>query len=195
MPPAHHGRPLVSSEATTRGRWGSSGVARPQGRAQQPVNSASRFPPPHLSARWAAGGSEFSQSLSKQFSFIRNAAHIYSFFSQDKSGQLQGNLHSPSYLHKMETGRTRGRKHPKRPARACSTPPSISNLHHRKSGGSIHPCIHPCMHPSLAPSHSHASRGYLPWAARPVNDFTAAPNCPLSSNHLRKSKRKRQTDH
>lgn len=36
--------------------------------------------PPHLSACWAAGGSEFSQSLSKQLCFIRKAAQIYSFF-------------------------------------------------------------------------------------------------------------------
>lgn len=36
--------------------------------------------PPRLSARWDAGGSKFSQSLSKQLCFIRKAAQIYSFF-------------------------------------------------------------------------------------------------------------------
>lgn len=63
-------------------------------------------------------------------------------FSQDKSGQLQGNLHSPSYLHKMEAGeedmRQRASKHPPVPA----PPPSVSavSITH-KSGGSIHPHI------------------------------------------------------
>lgn len=98
--------------------------------------------------------------MSKQFSFIRNAARIYSFFSQDKSGQLRGNLHSPSYLHKMETGedtRQRASQTPRprllHPSQ-CQQPPSPINqeaasIHHPSI---IHPSI---IHPSLFPVHTH----------------------------------------
>lgn len=64
-------------------------------------------------------------------------------FSQDKSRQFQGNLHSPSYLHKMEAGeedtRQRASKHS---APVPAPPPSTSavSIAH-KSGGSIHPHI------------------------------------------------------
>lgn len=102
------------------------------------MNSASHFHPLYLhiglqeemsSARVCLNNYVLSEKL------LRSTP-----FSQDKSGQLQGNLHSPSYLHKVEVGekdmRQRASKHP---ASSCSTSLSVSSLH--KSGGSIHPHI------------------------------------------------------
>jgi len=109
------------------------------------VNSASHFHPLYLriglpeeesSARVCLNNYVLSKKL------LRSTP-----FSQDKSGQLQGNLPSSSYLHKMEAGeedtRQSASKRPPVPAPPPSVP-AVSIAH--KPGGSVHP--HICSPPS-----------------------------------------------
>lgn len=94
--------------------------------------------------RWAAGGSEFSQSLSKQLYFIRNAAQIDSIFLR---ADLD-NCKVISILLPICTGWKRedmGQSIPD-----CSSMPAPAAPIAHKPGASIHP------------SHLHTSKGYLP---------------------------------
>lgn len=81
--PGHHPQHSTASSRPLQGHqkgWtGGLGGGVTPGRA--PAAHELGLPlPPRLSACWDAGGSKFSQSLSKQLCFIRKAAQICSFF-------------------------------------------------------------------------------------------------------------------
>lgn len=96
--------------------------------------------PPCLSACWDAGGSKFSQSLSKQLCFIRKGAQICSFFP--------GHIwtiprYSPFSIQPAPDG-SRGRGHEARNIQIplllpqCQQPPTT-----HQPGGTIHPTSAP----------------------------------------------------
>lgn len=104
-------------------------MVRPQRGPQQAVNSASHFHPLYLRVGLQEEVSSARVCLNN---YILSEKLLRSIpFSQDKSGQLQGNPHSPSYRHNIEAGkkdvRQRASKHP---SSACSTSLGVVSIAH-----------------------------------------------------------------